>query len=171
MKYKYSHRVFSCPPRESSQGCSDNSPRVYPTSLAFKNNPTILLIISLRISHYFSTFFYMRPHVPDDFSLFQPQSHISINLIPSYFMNLFGPSRKHKISTCYIPDDVILEHRVDFASHTESRLTATTDGKFNYLPLGSSKPCMYVKSWWPNLEWRISNTNSIKFIVNFLVST
>ncbi|XP_015125981.1 otoferlin [Diachasma alloeum] len=67
-----------------------------------------------------------------------------------------------------LADDVILEQRVDFVSHTESRLTATTDGKFNYLPLGSSKPCMYVKSWWPNLEWRVSNTNSLMFIVNFL---
>ncbi|CAD6221881.1 GSCOCG00005218001-RA-CDS [Cotesia congregata] len=63
---------------------------------------------------------------------------------------------------------VILDKRPAFVSSTAPRLTATTDGKFNYLPLGSNKPCMYVKSWWPNLEWRVSNTNSLSYIANFL---
>ncbi|KAH0549066.1 hypothetical protein KQX54_005671, partial [Cotesia glomerata] len=67
-----------------------------------------------------------------------------------------------------LSNQVILDKRPAFVSSTAPRLTATTDGKFNYLPLGSNKPCMYVKSWWPNLEWRVSNTNSLSYIANFL---
>ncbi|XP_015435492.1 PREDICTED: otoferlin-like [Dufourea novaeangliae] len=60
------------------------------------------------------------------------------------------------------------ERRPDFESGTVPRLTGSLDGKYNYLPLGSRKPCMYVKSWWPNLEWRMLNSNRLGRIADFL---
>ncbi|XP_043264956.1 otoferlin-like [Colletes gigas] len=62
----------------------------------------------------------------------------------------------------------MLERRPEFESGTASRLTGSLDGKYNYLPLGSRKPCLYVKSWWPNLEWRMHNSNSLAFMADFL---
>nr|XP_034175477.1 otoferlin-like [Osmia lignaria] len=56
----------------------------------------------------------------------------------------------------------------EFDSETVSRTTGSLDGKYNYLPLGSRKPCLYVRSWWPNLEWRMHNSNSLAFIAEFL---
>ncbi|KAI4503915.1 hypothetical protein M0802_001318 [Mischocyttarus mexicanus] len=60
------------------------------------------------------------------------------------------------------------EIRKDFPSQTVRRTTGTLDGKYNYLPLGSRKPCIYVKSYWPNVERRIFNLNYLRFISNFL---
>ena len=63
------------------------------------------------------------------------------------------------------------DRRPEFESETAPRLTGTLDGKYNYVPLGSRKPCLYVKSWWPNLDWRMYNSNSLAFIADFLVSS
>ncbi|XP_076375559.1 otoferlin [Megalopta genalis] len=60
------------------------------------------------------------------------------------------------------------ERRPDFESGTVPRLTGSLDGKYNYLPLGSRKPCLYVKSWWPDLEWRMHNSNSLGRVADFL---
>ncbi|KAK1117439.1 hypothetical protein K0M31_016643 [Melipona bicolor] len=60
------------------------------------------------------------------------------------------------------------DRRPEFESETAPRLTGTLDGKYNYVPLGSRKPCLYVKSWWPNLDWRMYNSNSLAFIADFL---
>ncbi|XP_076223010.1 otoferlin [Nomia melanderi] len=60
------------------------------------------------------------------------------------------------------------ERRPDFESGTAPRLTGSLDGKYNYLPLGSRKPCLYVKSWWPDLEWRMYNSNSLGRVADFL---
>ncbi|XP_043799116.1 otoferlin-like [Apis laboriosa] len=60
------------------------------------------------------------------------------------------------------------DQRPEFESQTMPRYTGTLDGKYNYVPLGSRKPCLYVKSWWPNLEWRMHNSNYLTFIANFL---
>ncbi|XP_076670742.1 otoferlin [Andrena cerasifolii] len=62
----------------------------------------------------------------------------------------------------------IPERRPDFESGTPPRMTGSLDRKYNYLPLGSRKPCLHVKSWWPNLEWRMHNRNSLAFIADFL---
>ncbi|XP_053997924.1 otoferlin-like [Hylaeus anthracinus] len=62
----------------------------------------------------------------------------------------------------------MLERRPEFESGTTPRLTGSLDGKYNYLPLGSRKPCLHVKSWWPNLEWRMHNSNSLTFMAEFL---
>ena len=62
------------------------------------------------------------------------------------------------------------DRRPEFESETAPRLTGTLDGKYNYVPLGSRKPCLHVKSWWPNLDWRMYNSNSLAFIADFLVS-
>ncbi|KAF7395677.1 hypothetical protein HZH68_009727 [Vespula germanica] len=56
----------------------------------------------------------------------------------------------------------------DFQSQTVRRGTGSFDRKYNYLPLGSRKPCIYVRSWWPNFERRMFNINNLRFIVNFL---
>ncbi|XP_035743561.1 otoferlin-like [Vespa mandarinia] len=63
---------------------------------------------------------------------------------------------------------LIPRKRKDFQSQTVRRTTGTFDGKYNYLPLGSKKPCIYVRSWWPNFERRMFNINNLRFIVNFL---
>ncbi|KAG7207640.1 hypothetical protein KM043_009260 [Ampulex compressa] len=60
------------------------------------------------------------------------------------------------------------ESRPDLESQTVPRTTGTLDGKYNYLPLGSRKPCVHVRSWWPNSEWRIYNSNSLSSIARFL---
>ncbi|KAK9306192.1 hypothetical protein QLX08_003081 [Tetragonisca angustula] len=60
------------------------------------------------------------------------------------------------------------DRRPEFESETAPRLTGTLDGKYNYVPLGSRKPCLHVKSWWPNLDWRMYNSNSLAFIADFL---
>lgn len=62
------------------------------------------------------------------------------------------------------------DRKPEFESETLPRLTGTLDGKYNYVPLGSRKPCLYVRSWWPNLDWRMHNSNSLAFIADFLVS-
>ncbi|XP_044010396.1 otoferlin [Aphidius gifuensis] len=36
------------------------------------------------------------------------------------------------------------------------------------IPFGCNKPCMFVKSCWPNLEWRLFNSNILTFIANYL---
>lgn len=61
------------------------------------------------------------------------------------------------------------DRRPEFESQTVPRYTGTLDGKYNYVPLGSRKPCLHVKSWWPNLEWRMHNSNYLTFVANFLV--
>lgn len=61
------------------------------------------------------------------------------------------------------------DRRRDFESGTVPRMTGSLDGKYNYLPLGSRKPCLLVKSCWPNLEWRMHNSNGLAFIAHFLV--
>ncbi|RLU20752.1 hypothetical protein DMN91_007365 [Ooceraea biroi] len=61
-----------------------------------------------------------------------------------------------------------LEKRLSFESQSAPRATGTLNGKHNYLPLGSRKPCLYVKSWWPNLEWRMHNSNNLHYIAHFL---
>ncbi|XP_033208643.1 otoferlin-like [Belonocnema kinseyi] len=61
-----------------------------------------------------------------------------------------------------------IKKNFDYESQTPSRATATMDGKYNYMPLGSSKPCIYVKSCWPNLQWRTMNSNILSFVANFL---
>ena len=63
------------------------------------------------------------------------------------------------------------EKNLEYESQTPPRATGTMDGKYNYMPLGSNKPCIYVKSCWPNLEWRTLNSNILSFIANFLAST
>ncbi|XP_067216226.1 otoferlin-like isoform X2 [Linepithema humile] len=55
-----------------------------------------------------------------------------------------------------------------FESQSTPRATGTLDGKYNYLPLGSRKPCLHVKSWWPNVEWRMHNSNNLRYIADFL---
>ncbi|CAK9828332.1 Fer-1-like protein 6 [Anthophora retusa] len=60
------------------------------------------------------------------------------------------------------------DRRPDYESQTVPRSTGSLDGKYNYMPVGSRKPCLYVKSWWPNLEWRMHNSNSLSFIADFL---
>ncbi|CAL7940390.1 unnamed protein product [Xylocopa violacea] len=60
------------------------------------------------------------------------------------------------------------DRRLDFESETAARLTGTLDGEYNYVPLGSRKPCLCVRSRWPNLEWRMHNSNSLAFIADFL---
>ncbi|XP_034943562.1 otoferlin [Chelonus insularis] len=75
----------------------------------------------------------------------------------------------HNVETYdHVLHNVIVEKRPDFESSSTPRLMTTTDGKFNYLPIGSNKPCLYVKSWWPNLQWRVSNSNILMYIHNFL---
>ncbi|XP_076243958.1 fer-1-like protein 6 [Calliopsis andreniformis] len=63
------------------------------------------------------------------------------------------------------------ERRTDFESGTVPRMTGSLDGKYNYLPLGSRKPCLLVKSYWPNLEWRMHNSNNLAFVADFLILT
>ncbi|XP_076302777.1 otoferlin-like, partial [Lasioglossum baleicum] len=60
------------------------------------------------------------------------------------------------------------DRRPVFESETVPRLSGTLDGKYNYVPLGSRKPCLHVRSWWPNLDWRMHNSNSLTFIADFL---
>ncbi|KAG5335930.1 OTOF protein, partial [Acromyrmex charruanus] len=62
----------------------------------------------------------------------------------------------------------LLKKRLNFESQSTPRMTGTLDGKYNYVPLGSRKPCLYVRSWWPNLEWRMNNNNNLRYISNFL---
>ncbi|XP_011064503.1 PREDICTED: otoferlin-like [Acromyrmex echinatior] len=62
----------------------------------------------------------------------------------------------------------LLKKRLNFESQSTPRTTGTLDGKYNYVPLGSRKPCLYVRSWWPNLEWRMNNNNNLRYISNFL---
>ncbi|XP_015525108.1 otoferlin [Neodiprion lecontei] len=63
---------------------------------------------------------------------------------------------------------VTAEKSPDFESTTVPTTTATMDRKYDYLPYAEKKPCMYVKSWWPNLEWRIFNRNGLASIARFL---
>ncbi|XP_036143415.1 otoferlin [Monomorium pharaonis] len=58
--------------------------------------------------------------------------------------------------------------RLIFESQSAPRTTGTVNGMYNYVPLGSRKPCLYVRSWWPNLEWRINNSNILQHISEFL---
>ncbi|XP_011877854.1 PREDICTED: otoferlin-like [Vollenhovia emeryi] len=66
------------------------------------------------------------------------------------------------------PENESPEKRLSFESQSAPRTTGTLDGKSNYVPLGSRKPCLYVKSWWPNLEWRMYNSNNLRYIFDFL---
>ncbi|XP_072763326.1 LOW QUALITY PROTEIN: otoferlin, partial [Anoplolepis gracilipes] len=65
-------------------------------------------------------------------------------------------------------ENKLLKKHPIFESQSVPRATGTLDGKYNYVPLGSRKPCLYVKSWWPNLEWRMYNSNNLRYIVEFL---
>ncbi|EFN77733.1 Otoferlin [Harpegnathos saltator] len=65
-------------------------------------------------------------------------------------------------------ENELREKRPSFVSQSVSRATGTLDGRYNYLPLGSRKPCLYVKSWWPNLEYRMYNSNNFQCIADFL---
>lgn len=79
---------------------------------------------------------------------------------------------KNALSFCtFSPtaENELLEKRLTFESQSAPRTTGTLDGKCNYVPLGSKKPCLYVRSWWPNLEWRMYNSNNLRYISNFLV--
>lgn len=67
-------------------------------------------------------------------------------------------------------DEETMETNLEYESRTQPRGTGTMDGKYNYMPLGSSKPCIFVKSCWPNVEWRTMNSNILSFIAKFLVS-
>ncbi|KAK0180464.1 hypothetical protein PV327_006103 [Microctonus hyperodae] len=66
------------------------------------------------------------------------------------------------------PEEVVPDNSPDFENRTAPKLIAATDGKFNHLPFGPNKPCIYIKSCWPNFEWRISNTNCLLYIANSL---
>ncbi|XP_025075892.1 otoferlin-like [Pogonomyrmex barbatus] len=65
-------------------------------------------------------------------------------------------------------ENALLEKRLNFESQSAPRTTGTLDGKYNYVPLGSRKPCLYIKSWWPNFEWRMYNSNSLRYISDSL---
>ncbi|KAL6424890.1 hypothetical protein ACFW04_010045 [Cataglyphis niger] len=65
-------------------------------------------------------------------------------------------------------ENELLKKRPIFESQSVPRATGTLDGRYNYVPLGSRKPCLYVKSWWPNLEWRMCNSNNLRYIAEFL---
>ncbi|XP_024943161.1 otoferlin [Cephus cinctus] len=80
----------------------------------------------------------------------------------------FSYSQCSENSSDGLSEHVKAEKRPDFNSNTVPRGTATMDKKYNYLPLGENKPCMYVKSWWPNLEWRIMNSNNLRHIATIL---
>lgn len=68
-----------------------------------------------------------------------------------------------------LTENELLTKQPQFDSQSTPRTTGTLDGKYNYLPLGSRKPCLYVRSWWPMLEWRIHNSNNLRYIIDFLV--
>lgn len=68
-----------------------------------------------------------------------------------------------------LAENEMLKKRPNFESQSVPRGTGTLDGRYNYVPLGSRKPCLYVRSWWPNLEWRMYNSNNLRYIADFLV--
>ncbi|XP_039312849.1 otoferlin [Solenopsis invicta] len=68
----------------------------------------------------------------------------------------------------FLTENELLEKRVKFESQSAPRTTGSLDGKYNYVPLGSRKPCLYVRSWWPNLKWRMYNSNNLRHICDFL---
>nr|XP_012151304.1 PREDICTED: otoferlin-like [Megachile rotundata] len=76
-------------------------------------------------------------------------------------------NRQFSHSQCFDDNDGNRRMPV-FDSGTVLRMTGSLDGKCNYLPLGSRKPCLHVRSWWPNLGWRMHNSNSLALIVRFL---
>jgi len=60
--------------------------------------------------------------------------------------------------------------RPKLRSQSIPRATGTQPGgKYNFLPLASRKPCLYVNSWWPNVEWRMHNSNYLRYIADILV--
>ncbi|XP_070528249.1 otoferlin [Cardiocondyla obscurior] len=67
-----------------------------------------------------------------------------------------------------LSESELIEKRLTFESQSAPRTTGSLDGMYNYVPLGSRKPCLYVRSWWPNLEWRMYNSNNLRFISDFL---
>ncbi|XP_043285592.1 otoferlin-like [Venturia canescens] len=137
---------------------------------------------------------YVKPYIEISFagmkkSLWDTEEYILVGIIfdacmidrsryktkPIHFEMSLGNSgnRMYPHSQCVENDDglfdeSISEQRSVFESQTSPRSTGSTDGKYNYIPLESNKPCVFVKSWWPNLEWRVTNTNSLRFIANFL---
>lgn len=68
-----------------------------------------------------------------------------------------------------LAENELLKKRPNFESQSVPRGTGSLDGRYNYVPLGSRKPCLYVRSWWPNLEWRMYNSNNLRYIADFLV--
>ncbi|KAJ8683958.1 hypothetical protein QAD02_019750 [Eretmocerus hayati] len=44
----------------------------------------------------------------------------------------------------------------------------SSDGYYNYVPLEEKKPCLFVRSWWPNNDWRSRNCNRLTFIAEYL---
>ncbi|EFN60493.1 Fer-1-like protein 4 [Camponotus floridanus] len=67
-----------------------------------------------------------------------------------------------------LAENELLKKRPNFESQSVPRATGSLDGRYNYVPLGSRKPCLYVRSWWPNLEWRMYNSNNLRYIADFL---
>ncbi|XP_048510270.1 otoferlin-like [Athalia rosae] len=63
---------------------------------------------------------------------------------------------------------VTAEKSPDFVSTTCPQATRSMDKRYDFLPYEDEKPCMYVKSWWPNVEWRSLNRNCLAWIVRFL---
>lgn len=89
------------------------------------------------------------------------RSHLALKRAIKIFSSLyiFLPSAEKELP----------KKRLSFESQSAPRTTGTMDGKYNYVPLGSRKPCLYVRSWWPNLEWRMYNSNNLRYISDFLV--
>ncbi|XP_031785250.1 otoferlin isoform X4 [Nasonia vitripennis] len=56
----------------------------------------------------------------------------------------------------------------DSQSETLAQIVTSIDLKYNCLEFGVKKPCVFVKSWWPNTEWRARNTNRLTFIADNL---
>ncbi|XP_014219659.1 otoferlin [Copidosoma floridanum] len=56
----------------------------------------------------------------------------------------------------------------DSQSGTLEQVTSSADNKYSYIPIDAKKPCMFVKSQWPNTEWRMENSNRLNYIADYL---
>lgn len=74
------------------------------------------------------------------------------------------------LSKAYVPTETVTTDSPSWQSTTSHAKPMTNDHIYYFLPYWDDKPCMYVRSVWPDYRRRMYNSNIIARIVDKLVS-
>ena len=70
----------------------------------------------------------------------------------------------------HIPTETVTTGSLSWQSTTSPAKPMTNDHIYHFLPYWDNKPCMHVRSVWPDYRRRMYNSNIIARIVDKLVS-